>query len=72
MFPSKEGRYSLVANEDTFGRDGLPDAIDVYDHPIRGLCVWTIDYGCTDPDFYDDGHVPIGDCGLPFGELLNV
>ena len=52
-------------------QDGTQQTIDVYEHPIKGLCVWFRDYepgGSLDvPTSTDgDGHIPINCSPLKF------
>jgi len=62
-FPNKEGVY-LVKR--IWG--DKPEEIDVYSHPIKGLCCWVDDYGGEGSGVDDEtnGHASVGFTGLEF------
>ncbi len=64
-FPTREGKY-LALN--VWGDRENPREIDVYMHPIKGLCCWTEDYGGEGNGIDDEtqGHSTVGFTGLEF------
>lgn len=52
--------------------NGEPMELDVYEYKTRGLCVWCEDYGAMDPEFYQDGHIPVCETGIEFIELIRT
>ena len=49
--PQIEGRYLAIG---LFG-DIFPREIDVYTHPVKGLCCFTDDFGgCSEGGYYDE------------------
>ncbi len=67
-FPTRQGVYLAIGG--TLGSPGKPEEIDVYRHPIKGLCVFSGDYGADASTFgvndKTDCHVPVGNTGLEF------
>ena len=63
-FPTRGGIY-LIKNR--FGR-GEPEEIDVYYHPVKGLCCFSEDIGSSGTGVNDetDCHVSVQFTGLEF------
>lgn len=65
--PNEEGIYRICN-----ANSSLPDEIEVYDHPIKGLCCWVGDYGAEQGEYPGaDGHVPVNMTGIYFIEKIN-
>ena len=62
QIPTQEGVYRI--DEEYF-----PE-IEVYTHPVYGLCVWCEDYGLHDPIIYQEGHIPVKVTRLNFIEKI--
>jgi len=67
--PDCEGVYELL--DDEYRRLGGQE-IDVYDHPIKGICCYSEDFGSggTGVDDETDCYVSVQFTGLPFGKRL--
>ena len=63
--PEKEGKYLARG---IWGDYEKPREIDVYNHPIKGLCCWTEDYGGEGNGIDDEtqGHTSVLFTGLKF------
>lgn len=64
FFPTREGVYLAVG---IFGHQE-PDEIDVYEHPVKGLCCYSEDFGSCGAGVDDryDCHCSVQRTGLEF------
>ena len=64
---TETGTYSAEAHGERMD-------IEVYSHPVKGLCVWILDYapgGIDTPVTTNgDGHVPVAYSGLTFHQKV--
>lgn len=62
--PSEEGVY-LILDKDI---DDDPFEVDVYEHPIKGLCIYQDDIGREGQSGYDDTacHLSVQGLGIRF------
>lgn len=60
--PTREGVYEVGQNP------GDPEEVEVYNHPIKGLCVFAEDIGSSGTGVNDetDCHVSVHNAGLTF------
>ena len=65
--PFKSGRWKVqINNEDPF-------EIEVYNHPVKGICCYAEDFGSAGTGIDDrfDCHVSVQNTGLTFIEKIN-
>ncbi len=66
--PKEEGVYEVLS-----GHNMVPKEIDVYEHPIKGLCCFSEDFysgGTNGVNDSTDCHVSIIQTDLNFGKRL--
>lgn len=63
--PKEEGVYLALG---VWGDDETPQEIDVYEHPVKGLCCFQEDFGSGGTGVNDetDCHISIQCTGLEF------
>ena len=68
--PTREGVYRAA----WFGDDGFSEKeIDVYRHPVKGLCCFCCDFGSEGTESVDDAtdcHVSVGPSSIRFKEWI--